>query len=419
MHTGLPQCGLRQFGDERCNLVLGRRACLTICNEPVQSRTRLSWVCMFLRFGPFLLIAVLALPALAQAPSNSSPSNGGLGNGVPVTTVTPRRQDVPVTLRTIGTVQAFQSVNVRARVDGTLDRVLFTEGQAVKAGDLLAELDPRPYRAVLEQAIAKRASDEATLSNARSDLQRYSELAQTQAASRQKLDLQRAAQAQAEAAVRGSEASISAALINLNFTKITAPIDGRVGLRAIDVGNYIRAADPSSTGIVSITQIHPIALMFTLPQDQLPALQAALRRGKPAVVANSSDDKIRLSEGEVMTVDNAIDATTGTIRVKAQFANTDDRLWPGQFVNVRVRIDTRQDAMTIPSEAVQRGPAGLFVYVVKPDQTAAQLPVDVTQDDGQLAVIGAGLMGTEAVVLTGQSRLFNGARTAPTARPAT
>lgn len=361
--------------------------------------------------GRYLLLAGLALPATALA--QDSPA------GVPVTTIVPRRQDVPVTLRTIGTVQAFQSVIVRARVDGTLDRVLFTEGQTVKAGDLLAELDPRPYRAVLEQAVAKRASDEATLANARSDLQRYSELAQTQAASRQRLELQRATQAQAEAAVQGSEAAISAAAINLSFTRITAPIDGRVGLRAVDAGNFIRAADPNGPGLVTLTQVHPIALIFTLPQDQLPALQAAIRREKPAVIANSSDDKVRLSEGKVMTVDNVIDATTGTIRVKAQFANDDDRLWPGQFVNVRVRIDTRRDALTIPSEAVQRGPAGLFVYVVKPDQTAAQLPIEVAQDDGQLAVVSSGLVGTEAVVLTGQSRLTNGAQTVATARVAT
>ena len=366
---------------------------------------------MNLRLGRTVILSglVFSAPAAAQAPVG----------GVPVTTIAPRRQDVPVTLRTIGTVQAFQSVIVRARVDGTLDRVMFTEGQSVKAGDLLAELDPRPYRAILEQAVAKRASEEATLANARGDLQRYSELAQSQAASRQRLDLQRATQAQAEAAVRGSEAAISAAAINLNFTRITAPIDGRVGLRAVDVGNYIRAADPNSPGLVTLTQIHPITLIFTLPQDQLPALQAAIRRGKPAVIANSSDDKVRLSEGEVLTVDNAIDATTGTIRVKAQFANDDDRLWPGQFVNVRVRIDTRRDALTIPSEAVQRGPAGLFVYVVKPDQTATQLPIEVVQDDGQLAVVSSGLVGTEAVVLTGQSRLSNGVRTAAAVRPAT
>ena len=353
-----------------------------------------------------LALAHAAHPAQAQV-------------GVPVTTTTPRRQDVPIIVRAIGTVQAFQSVNLRARVDGTLDRVLFTEGQTVKAGDVLAELDPRPYRAVLDQAVAKRASDLAQLGNARGDMQRYSELAASQAASRQRLDLQRTTQAQAEAAVRGGDATVAAAALNLNFTQVTAPIDGRVGLRGLDVGNYIRAADPNSPSIATITQIHPIAVVFTVPQDQLPALQAALRRGKPPVVANSSDDKVRLSEGEVLTVDNAIDAATGTIRVKSQFANDDDRLWPGQFVNVRVRIDVRRDAMTVPSGAVQRGPAGLFVYVVKPDATAAQTPVEVAQDDGELAVVAAGLKGDETVVLTGQSRLFNGARTAPPPRPAT
>ena len=357
----------------------------------------------------------LPLLALVIAPWAASAQGGP----VPVSIVQPRRQDVPVMLRTIGTVQAFQSVNVRARVDGTLDKVLFTEGQTVKAGDVLAELDPRPYRAILEQAVAKRASDAATLANARSDLLRYSELAQTQAASRQKLDTQRMAQSQAEAGVRASDATIAAALLNLEFTRITAPIGGRVGLRGIDAGNYVRAADPNAPPLVSITQIHPIAVLFTVPQDRLPALQAALRRGKPAVVANSSDDKTRLSEGEVLTADNAIDAATGTIRVKAQFANDDDKLWPGQFVNVRVQLDTRKDALTIPAEAVQRGPAGLYVYVAKPDQTAAQLPIEVSQEDGQLAVVAAGLKGDESVVLTGQSRLFDGARITINAKPVT
>jgi multidrug efflux system membrane fusion protein len=336
----------------------------------------------------------------AQAPSSA---------GVPVTVVLPVREDVPVLARAIGTVQAFQSVVVRARVDGTLDKVLFTEGQQVRPGDLLAQLDPRPYQAALDQAIAKRAADDALLTNARGDLVRYADLAQNQTASRQRLDLQRANVAQAEATVRGDDALISAAQLNLTFTRITSPLEGRVGLRQIDPGNYIRAADPASTGIVTITQIHPVAAIYTLPQDILPQLQQAMRQGKLQVTAYSSDDRTKLSEGELLTIDSAIDASTGTIKLKAVFANLDDNLWPGQFVNVRTRLEMRRGALTLPSAAVQRGPEGLYVFVVKPDNTAASQPVEVGQDDGHAVVVAKGLSGGERVVLAGQSRLSIGA----------
>lgn len=327
------------------------------------------------------------------------------GAAIPVTVVMPVREDVPVLARAIGTVQAFQSVVVRARVDGTLDKVLFTEGQQVKPGEVLARLDPRPYQAALDQAVAKRAADEAMLANARGDLVRYADLAQSQVASRQRLELQRANVAQAEANVHGGDASIAAAQLNLDFTRITAPIEGRVGLRQIDPGNYIRAADPASTGIVTITQIHPIALIYTLPQDTLPEVQQAMRQGKLQVLAYGSDDRTKLSEGELLTIDSAIDASTGTIKLKAVFANTDDNLWPGQFVNVRTQLSIRHGALTVPSAAVQRGPNGLYVFLVKPDSTAALQPIDVDQDDGQTAVVAKGLSGGERVVLAGQSRL--------------
>ena len=332
------------------------------------------------------------------------------GAAIPVTVVMPVREDVPVLARAIGTVQAFQSVVVRARVDGTLDKVLFTEGQQVKPGEVLARLDPRPYQAALDQAVAKRAADEAMLANARGDLVRYADLAQSQVASRQRLELQRANVAQAEANVHGGDASIAAAQLNLDFTRITAPIEGRVGLRQIDPGNYIRAADPASTGIVTIAQIHPIALIYTLPQDALPEVQKAMRQGKLQVLAYGSDDRTKLSEGELLTIDSAIDASTGTIKLKAVFANTDDNLWPGQFVNVRTQLSIRHGALTVPSAAVQRGPNGLYVFLVKPDSTAALQPIDVDQDDGQTAVVAKGLSRGERVVLAGQSRLSIGAR---------
>lgn len=358
--------------------------------------------------APYLLHSALLLACLAAGPAL------GQAPGVPVTATAPRRQDVPVVARAIGTVQAFQSVVIRARVDGTLDKVMFTEGQVVKPGEVLAQLDPRPYQAILDQAAARKAANEAVAANARSDLQRYADLAASQVASRQKLEQIRASLAQAEAAVRGDDAAIAAAQLNLGFTRITSPIEGRVGLRQVDAGNFIRAADPGTTGIVTVAQIHPISLVFTLPQDILPRVQAAMRRGKLPVTAYSSDDRTKLSEGELLTLDSSIDAATGTIKLKAVFPNMDDTLWPGQFVNVWMRLDLRGDALTVPSQAVQRGPNGLYVYLVKPDGTAGVQPVDVDQDDGQVAVIAKGLEGDERVVLAGQSRLSNGARVSVT-----
>ncbi len=354
-------------------------------------------------------LSMLVSPAYAQG--NAPPG------AVPVTTAVVARRDVPVVLRALGTVQPFQTVTVRARVDGTLDKVLFTEGQSVKPGDLLAQLDPRAYQAALDQVVAKRAADEATLASARSDLARYSELANAQIASRQKLEQARASVGQAEASVRGDEASIAGAQLNLSFTRIVAPIEGRVGLRQIDVGNLIRVADPNTTGIVTITQIHPVALVFTLPQDALPPVQAAMRRSVLPVAVFGSDNKTKLSDGQLLAMESAIDAATGTIKLKAVFANADEALWPGQFVNVVLRTATRTDVPTLASAAVQRGPDGFYVYKVKPDQTVARQAVSVEQDDGSLAVIGSGLDGGETVVLSGQSRLTEGSHVA-TSKPA-
>ncbi|MBV8916325.1 MAG: efflux RND transporter periplasmic adaptor subunit, partial [Acetobacteraceae bacterium] len=331
---------------------------------------RTTWRKALIVVRAILLAASVSTPVFAQNGSVSSPSPV-----VPVTTAVVTRQDVPVVVRALGTVQPFQSVLVRARVDGTLDKVFFTEGQYVKPGDLLAQLDPRPYQAILDQAVAKKAADEATLVQARADLVRYVDLAGSQVASRQRLDQARAAVGQAEAAVRGDDASIDAAQLNLGFTRIVSPIEGRVGLRLTDPGNFIRVADNNTTGIVTITQIRPISLIFTLPQDTLPQVQVAMRRAKLPVLAYSSDDKTKLSEGELLTTDSSIDVTTGTIKLKAVFANPDDALWPGQFVNVRLQLDTRRNAPAVPTTSVQRGPEGLYVYVVKPDSTVARQSV--------------------------------------------
>lgn len=356
---------------------------------------------------PTLLAAAVAAsftagPALAQAPAA----------GVPVTVAQASKADVPVLYRAIGTVQAFQSVLVRVRVDGTLDSVRFQEGQHVKAGDVLAQLDPRPYQAILDGAAAKRAADDATLTQARLDLARYNELAASQVASRQKLEQMRAAVAQNEAVVRGDDAALSAAQLNLSFTRVTAPIAGRVGLRNIDPGNLVRAADPSTTGLVTLAQLHPISLIFTLPQDLLPQLQAAMKRGTLPVTAYAGDDKTLLAQGSLVTIDSLIDATTGTIKLKAAFDNKDDTLWPGQFVATRIQFDVLKGVTTIPSAAVQRGVNGLFAFTVRPDGTAAVNPIELSQDDGTVAVVARGVAPGDTVVLTGQSRLTTGTRVA-------
>ena len=332
--------------------------------------------------------------------------------GVPVTVVKPVRQDVPVFLRGLGLVSAYRTVIIRPRVDGTVDRVAFTEGEEVKAGTLLAQLDPRPYQATLDQAVARKAADEANLANARLDLSRSAQLARNQFAAQQTVDTRAATVAQQEAAIKGDDATIAAARLNLEFTRITAPFEGRVGLRLTDQGNFVRAADNTSAGIVVLSQIKPISVTFTVPQDSLPSITEAMARGKLPVAAWSPDDKSKIADGELLTIDNAIDTTTGTIKVKATFANADNKLWPGQFINARLLIDRRDGALTVPSSAVQRGPAGLFVFVVKPDQTAVVTPIEVVQDTGLLSVVSKGLADDSIVVLSGQSRLTNGTRVA-------
>lgn len=353
-----------------------------------------------------LLAAVLAVPAAPAAAQSAAP-------GVPVTLEKVARRDVPVLLNNIGAVQAFQSALIRTRVDGTLDRVLFNEGQDVRRGDVIAQIDPRPYQAVYDLAVAKKAADEAQLANARRDLARYTQLAQKDFASRQSVDTQTATVAQLEATIRGDDATIYAAKVNLDYCAIVAPFDGRMGLRQIDPGNVVRAADTTGIGIVILNQIHPIAVTFTLPQDALPRIRDAMAGGKLPVQAFTSDDRTVLASGELMTTDNAIDATTGTIRLKAAFPNLDNHLWPGQFVNVHLQLGVQKGVLTIPSIAVQRSQNGLFVYLAKPDQTVSVAPVSLGLDDGKTAVVTSGLDEGASVVTNGMSRLREGSRIAP------
>ena len=345
-------------------------------------------------------LLVGAAAARAQAPDQ--------GETVPVTVVHVRRHDVPEYTSGIGTVQAYRQVLVRARVDGNLDSIAFQEGQEVHPGDLLAQIDPRPYAAALAQAQAKRASDQAQIDNARRDLSRYASLVRTAVASRQQVDTQQALVSQYTANLAGDDAQIASAGLNLGFCRITAPIEGVLGLRLVDIGNLIHATD--STGIVSIAQVHPISLVFTLPQEELPAVRAALAGGLPPVVATSQDGQTILSTGQLVTINNSIDTQTGTIALKAQFANADNRLWPGQFATGRLQLGVLRGVFTVPPAAVQHGPNGLFVYTVKPNGTVVRHEATVGYQDEHTSVLTQGVAEGDTVVLSGQLRLQPGTR---------
>jgi membrane fusion protein, multidrug efflux system len=332
-------------------------------------------------------------------------------SAVPVSVTTAERQDVPVWLRGIGTVQALNTVTVRARVDGTLMQVPVTEGQIVKQGTLLAVIDPRPYQASLDQANAKKAQDEVMLANAKLDLQRYSSLASQSFASRQQVDTQRMQVDQLTAGLKGDEATIEAAQLNLSYCYITAPFDGRLGLRQVDAGNLVHASD--SGGIMTITQVHPIAVVFTLPQRSLPPIVDEMPKGPVTVAAWSGEDNRELAQGTLLTPDNAIDTSTGTIRLKATFANEQNRLWPGQFIEARLLLRTDKQVVAVPAQAVQHGQDSLYVYVVKPDSTVHRQSV-VAEDRGPVMVITKGLDAGQTVVLNGQSRLQDGTQIAAT-----
>jgi multidrug efflux system membrane fusion protein len=329
---------------------------------------------------------------------------------IPVTTARSLRQDVPLYFTGLGMVQAFNSVQVRSRVDGTLMQVPVTEGQEVKEGDVLTVIDPRPYQAALDAVLAKRTQDEADLNNAKRDLTRYTSLAQSSFASHQQVDTQQAMVNRLTAMIAGDDAAIATAQLNLGYCTITSPFQGRVGLRQVDPGNMVHASDP--TGIVTVTQIHPISVLFTLPQDTLPRISLAMAAGKLPVTALAPDGKTELDQGTLLTPDNAIDPTTGTIKLKATFPNPNNTLWPGQFVNARLLVGTEKNALTVPSVAVQHGPSSLYIYVVGPDATVQRQDVEVERDTGTVAVIGKGLGDDQTVVIDGQSRLQQGTKVA-------
>ena len=330
------------------------------------------------------------------------------GGAISVETAVASRSDVPVYLEGLGTVQAFYTVTVTARVDGELQKVGFVEGQTVKKGDLIAQIDPRPFKAALDQAIATHAKDVAQLASAKADLDRYELLAPQNLTSKQTLDSQHALVAQLEAQIKGDQANIDNARTQLSYTTITSPIQGKTGIRRVDPGNNVHATD--TNGIVVVTQVQPIACIFTLPEEDLPILNKALEVGSVAVAAVSRDGKTDLDQGTIALVDNQIDQSTGTIRVKATFPNPHNALWPGEFINARVLVRTEHNALTVPSAAIQRGPNGMFAYVVKADSTVEARLLKVGNENNDLTVITGGLKDGEQVVLSNQYRLEPGAR---------
>ncbi len=387
------------------------------------------------RRWPWLVLPLLALAATAgawwqgllpwpwpwgaPAQQAESPGRGGRGGGrlggpVPVTVAAASRADIAIALDALGTVQALATITARAQVDGQLVEVAYTEGQEVKRGDVLARIDPRTYQAALAQAQAKQAQDQALLNNARVDLARYNELARSNGTSRQQLDTQRALVQQYEALVQADQAAIDTARTQLDFTTIRAPVDGRVGLRLVDQGNLVRAGDAS--GIVVVTQLRPISVVFTLPQQRLGAVLDAIARGAVEVQALEADGTVRTS-GTLLTLDNQVDQTTGTIKLKAQFTNEDARLWPGAFINVRMQVATVRQALTIPLVAVQRGPDGAFAFVVQADNTVQQRPLQLGVLTASLAAVRSGLQEGDRVVTSGALRLNPGTQVVVPERP--
>jgi membrane fusion protein, multidrug efflux system len=346
-------------------------------------------------------VLVPSTPAAAQTPPPGGP-------GIPVTEGTVAVADVPVFLNAIGTVQASNMVTIKSRVDGQIVRIDFTEGQDVKADAPLLQIDPRPFQAVLEQAQAAKEKDQAQLASAQSDLTRSGSLVGSGYRAVQTYDQQKATVGQLQAAIKGDEAQINTAKLNLGYADIRSPIDGRLGARLVDIGNMVRATD--AAGLVTITQLKPIFVSFTLAQENAHKIRERQAKAPLDVVAYGNDGKTELAKGKLTLIDNAIDQTTGTIRMKASFANDDERLWPGEFVNVRLILSTRQAAPTVPAQTVQNGANGQYVYIIKSDGTVERRNVEVAAVQDGIAVVTKGLEPGERVVVDGQYRLTNGAR---------
>jgi multidrug efflux system membrane fusion protein len=352
---------------------------------------------------------------VAQRGGRGRRSGGDPSTPVPVLAATSEKKDVPIYLDALGTVQAFNLVSIRALVDGPLVEVRFKEGQDVKAGDVLARVDPRPYQASLDAAVAKKQQDEATLANSRLDAARYAKLVASNYSSAQQSDTARALVSQNEAQVRGDQAQIDTARTQLNYATILAPNDGRVGLRQVDVGNLVHSSD--TTPITVLTQLQPISVVFTLPQQQLPQVARAMQSGMPEVLAMKAGAVTMeagdiIDRGKLAVLDNQVDPATGTIKLKATFPNADLRLWPGGFVDIRMLAATDQGVVTVPTAAVQRGPQGAYVFVIKKDDVAERRIVKLGHEDDQTSIVLSGLVAGEQVVVDGAQRVTDGGKVA-------
>jgi multidrug efflux system membrane fusion protein len=357
-----------------------------------------------------LAIAIAGAGALAATHKKAPPPTPAAPPPVPVVAGKVTSQDVPIYLRGIGTVIAYNTDIVRSQIQGQLTRIAFTEGQTVRAGDLLAQIDPRPYQAQLDQMTATRDRDQAQLTNALGNLGRYTQLEGKGYATPQLLDTQKAQVGQLQNAVKSDEALIEQAQVQLGYTQLTSPISGITGVRQLDVGNIIHPTDPN--GLVVVTQIEPISLIFTLPETYLPQIQQSMANSKKplAVLAYSQDDKIKLDEGKVDLINNQILQTTGAVQLKAEFANPGHRLWPGELVNAWLLLTTRHNGLTVPAGVVQQGQQGVYAYVIKPDNTVEKRTITVAQISNGQALIDSGLAANEQVVVDGQYKLQPGSR---------
>jgi multidrug efflux system membrane fusion protein len=380
-------------------------------------RRALRWILIMVGLaGLAVLLSPIVLPTRApETPQFGGRAarggGGGAAGGPPISVLAAAAKvaDVPVYIDAIGTVRALNTVTVNAQVDGQITEISFKEGQDVKKGDVLARIDAALYQASYDQAVAKKAQDEAQLANQKRDLARYSTLLQTNAASRQQVDTQQASVDQMIAQIRVDQALIDSAAKTLSYTIITAPIDGRTGIRNVDVGNLVRSG--SGTGIVTLTQIRPIAVLFNVPQQQLPQITAAQAKGAVQVDAlDGTSAAAPVDRGMLQVIDNQIDQTTGTVRVKAEFPNQKLALWPGAYINIRLLADTLKQAIVVPVAAVQRGPKGPFAYVVQPNETVAMRDLALGPQDDTQAVVRSGLAASDRVVTAGFARLSEGAR---------
>jgi membrane fusion protein, multidrug efflux system len=363
------------------------------------------WIVVILIIGAGFVF--YRLRSSSEAASKKESGNQTISVGV----VSVQQRDVPYYLTGLGTVTAYNTVTVHTRVDGQIMQVFFKEGQFVHEGEVLIQIDPRPYQVALDQAEGQLAKDEASQNDAKVDLSRYQTLWQDGVVARQQLDTQQATVGQFDGAIKSDQAQINAAKLNLVYCKITSPINGRVGLRLVDPGNIVHATD--TTGMLVITQVQPIAVDFTLPEEDLPQVVAEMRSRQLAVSAYNSDDKTKLADGKLLTLDNQIDQTTGTIKLKSEFTNANMSLWPNQFVNTRLFLSVKKNAVVVPSATIQTGTQGSFVYVINSNNQAEVRPVQVDFTEGNISVIRQGLKPGEVVVVDGADKLQSGSTVTP------